>query len=44
VFADASGAVVIPAGQVEDVVAEARRVAAEDAAFRKQIALEGTSS
>ena len=44
VFADASGAVVIPAGQVEHVVAEARRVAAEDAAFRDQIALEGTTS
>jgi regulator of RNase E activity RraA len=44
VFADASGAVVIPAGQVDDVVAEARRVAAEDAAFREQIALERTSS
>jgi 4-hydroxy-4-methyl-2-oxoglutarate aldolase len=44
VFADASGAVVIPAGQVEDVVAEARRVAAEDAAFRDQIALERTTS
>jgi 4-hydroxy-4-methyl-2-oxoglutarate aldolase len=44
VFADASGAVVIPAGQVEDVVAEARRVAAEDAVFRDQIALERTTS
>ena len=31
VFADSSGAVVIPAGQVHEVVAEARRIVASDA-------------
>jgi regulator of RNase E activity RraA len=40
VFADSSGAVVIPDGQMDDVLAEARRVEAEDAAFRDQIAHE----
>ena len=40
VFADASGAVVIPDGQIDEVVAEARRVEAEDAASRDQIARE----
>ena len=44
VFADVSGAVVIPAGQIEDVLAEARRVEAEDAVFREQIAQERTFS
>jgi 4-hydroxy-4-methyl-2-oxoglutarate aldolase len=40
VFADASGAVVIPDGQIAEVLAEARRVEAADAAFRAQIAHE----
>jgi len=38
VFADSSGAVVIPGHQVDEVVAEARRVEAEDAASRDRIA------
>src|SRR5919106_5917299 len=38
VFADASGAVVIPNGQIDEVVAEARRIEAEDAGSREQIA------
>jgi regulator of RNase E activity RraA len=37
VFADSSGAVVIPAGQVDDVVAGAREVEDEDARSREQI-------
>jgi regulator of RNase E activity RraA len=37
VFADSSGAVVIPDQQVEDVVAGAREVEAEDAGFREEI-------
>ena len=37
VFADSSGAVVIPDGQIEDVIAGARGVEAEDAASRDQI-------
>ena len=41
VFADASGAVVIPNGQIDEVLAEARRIEAEDAGFREQIAREG---
>jgi 4-hydroxy-4-methyl-2-oxoglutarate aldolase len=41
VFADSSGAVVIPGTQVEEVLAGARRVEAEDAAFRDEIAREG---
>ena len=40
VFADSSGAVVIPHGQIEEVLAEARKVEAADAAFRDQIARE----
>jgi 4-hydroxy-4-methyl-2-oxoglutarate aldolase len=40
VFADSSGAVVIPDGEIDEVVAGARRVEAEDAAFRDQIARE----
>jgi hypothetical protein len=39
-FADSSGAVVIPDGQIEEVLAEASKVEAEDAAFRDQIARE----
>jgi regulator of RNase E activity RraA len=37
VFADSSGAVVIPNVQIDDVIAGARRVEAEDAASRDQI-------
>ena len=37
VFADSSGAVVIPGGQVEQVVAGARAVEDEDARSREQI-------
>ncbi len=37
VFADSSGAVVIPNGQIDDVIAGARGVEAEDAASRDQI-------
>jgi 4-hydroxy-4-methyl-2-oxoglutarate aldolase len=40
VFADTSGAVVIPGGQIDDVVAGARAVEGEDARFREQIAHE----
>src|SRR5688500_4926075 len=40
VFADSSGAVVIPGGQIDEVLAEARKVEAADAAFREQIARE----
>ena len=38
VFADSSGAVVIPGRQIEEVLAQARRVEAEDADSREQIA------
>ena len=37
VFADSSGAVVIPRDQIDEVVAKAREVEAEDAASRDQI-------
>ena len=40
VFADSSGAVVIPDHQLDEVLATARRVEAEDAGFRDQIARE----
>lgn len=40
VFADSSGAVVIPDGEIEEVLAEARRVEAADAAVRDQIGRE----
>jgi 4-hydroxy-4-methyl-2-oxoglutarate aldolase len=40
VFADSSGAVVIPDGQIEEVLAEARNIEAADAASRDQIARE----
>lgn len=40
VFADSSGAVVIPDGQIDDVLAGARAVNEEDAGFREQIATE----
>ena len=41
VFADSAGAVVIPGDEIEGVLAEARRVEAEDAASREQIARDG---
>lgn len=44
VFADSSGAVVIPDGQIDEVLAEARRIEAEDAGFREQIAQEDPGS
>ena len=40
VFADSSGAVVIPDGQIDEVVAEARKVEATDATSRDEIAHE----
>jgi regulator of RNase E activity RraA len=40
VFADSSGAMVIPDGQIDDVLAGARAVKDEDAGFREQIATE----
>ena len=40
VFADTSGAVVIPATQIEEVLAEARTVEVADAASREKIARE----
>jgi regulator of RNase E activity RraA len=40
VFADSSGAVVIPDAQIEEVLADARKVEAADAAVRDQIARE----
>jgi len=40
VFADSSGAVVIPDVQIDEVLAEARTVEADDADFREQIARE----
>jgi 4-hydroxy-4-methyl-2-oxoglutarate aldolase len=36
-FADSSGAVVIPDGQIDEVLVEARKVEAADAASRDQI-------
>jgi 4-hydroxy-4-methyl-2-oxoglutarate aldolase len=40
VYADSAGAVVVPSGQLDDVLAEARRVEADDARFRAEIARE----
>jgi 4-hydroxy-4-methyl-2-oxoglutarate aldolase len=40
VFADSSGAVLIPDGQLDEVLAEARKVEAADAASRDQMARE----
>jgi hypothetical protein len=40
VFADSSGAVLIPGGQIDELLAEAREVEAADAASRDQIARE----
>ena len=44
VFADSSGAVLIPDGQIDEVLAEARKVEAADAASRDQIARERVHS
>jgi regulator of RNase E activity RraA len=44
VFADNSGAVVIPDQQVDEVIAGARTVEAEDEGFREEIARERTGS
>ena len=44
VFADSSGAVVVPAPQIEDVLEEARKVEAEDAASRTAIGRERAPS
>jgi 4-hydroxy-4-methyl-2-oxoglutarate aldolase len=43
VFADSSGAVLIPDRQIDEVLAEARKVKAADAACREQIAREAAS-
>ncbi len=43
VYADAAGAVVFPEGEVDEVLAEARKVAAEDEAARARIADEDIS-
>lgn len=43
VYADSAGAVVIPEGEVDDVLAEARKIEAEDEAFRARIAGKVTS-
>jgi len=40
VFADSSGAVVIPDGQIDEVLAKAHKVEAADVAFHDQIAHE----
>ena len=40
VFADTSGAVVIPDGQVEEVLEGARKVAAEDISYREEVSNE----
>ena len=43
VYADSSGAVVIPDGQIDEVLAEARKVQAEDERFRAEIVGEDLS-
>jgi regulator of RNase E activity RraA len=43
VYADAAGAVAIPKGELDDVLAEARKIEAEDEAFRAAIAGKDTS-
>jgi 4-hydroxy-4-methyl-2-oxoglutarate aldolase len=40
VFADASGAVVIPDAQIDEVIEGARKVEVEDASFRREISTE----
>jgi 4-hydroxy-4-methyl-2-oxoglutarate aldolase len=44
VYADSSGAVVIPDAQLDEVLAEARKVEAEDKRFRAEIAREDIPS
>jgi hypothetical protein len=44
VFADSSGAVVIPDRQVEEVLAEARKVEAADAPFATRLLVSGAST
>jgi 4-hydroxy-4-methyl-2-oxoglutarate aldolase len=44
VYADASGAVVIPDGQIEEVIAGARGIVADDERFRDRIAREDMSA
>ena len=41
VYADSAGAVVIPDDQIDEVLAEARKIEAEDEEFRSQISHEG---
>ena len=43
VYADAAGAVVIPDGEIDDVLAAARKIVAEDEAFRAPVAGEVSS-
>jgi 4-hydroxy-4-methyl-2-oxoglutarate aldolase len=43
VYADAAGAVVIPEGEIDHVLAEARKIESEDEVFRARIAGEGLS-
>jgi regulator of RNase E activity RraA len=43
VYADASGAIVIPEGEVDDVLAEARKIMTDDEALRAGIARDDTS-
>ena len=40
VFADSSGAVIIPDGQIDEVLAKAHEVEDEDAGYRKEITQE----
>jgi regulator of RNase E activity RraA len=43
VYADAAGAVLVPERDVDDVLAEARKVEADDEAFRAEMAGEHTT-
>ncbi len=43
VYADSSGAVVIPDGQLDEVLAEARKIEAADERFRAEIVRENLS-
>jgi 4-hydroxy-4-methyl-2-oxoglutarate aldolase len=44
VYADSAGAVVIPDGQLDEVLAGARQVESDDARYRERIAHEDASS
>jgi 4-hydroxy-4-methyl-2-oxoglutarate aldolase len=44
VYADSSGAAVIPEGQLEEVLAEARKITADDERYRTEIAREERSA